>query len=81
MQSIGDRASTDRTQDAADQRHGRALQWTPEPGTALAPLQQRRRFGEDTAQVCLAVQPPLATKGAGARSPSPSTQKMEDESA
>ncbi len=81
MQSSGDRASADQTQDAADQRHGRALQWTPEPGTALASLQQRRGFGEDTAQVCLAVQPPLATKGTGARSPSPSTQKMEDESA
>lgn len=80
MPSTGDRTSAHQAQDAKNQRHGRALQWPPESSTALAPLQQRRGFGKDAAQVCLAVSPPLAAKGTGARSPSSSTQKMEDES-
>ena len=41
----------------------------PESSTALAPLQQRRGFGEDAAQVCLAVSPPLAAKGTGHEAP------------
>lgn len=63
------------------QRHGRTLQSTTQPGAALAPLQQCARPSEGAAQVCIAVQPPLAAKGTGTCCLSASAQTLEYKSA